>query len=907
MIPITMRLSAQTCTVSGIISDSEDKIALPGANISYSISGEKKVCVANDKGFYTFSMPRGTNTTVKVTYMGFTPTTRVVIANKKQLHLDIELTPNESELSEVVVRSRVPLVTQRGDTTVYFASSYKVHADATAYDLLSQKLPGVGMKDGKLMAHGEEVKSIEIDGREYFRGDVNMALRNLPAHVISEIQIYDKLSDYAELSGFNDGNTQKTINIRTRQGTAHSHFGKATAGAGVKNMYKLYGMYNWFNDDQRWSLFTQWNNINEQNFSMIDLLSVTGTASTSAPSQSPYAKGSNTNNFHPTTSDDISSMMVDVSDYGITTSRAAGTNYSDEWDKGKMKFSGHYLYNNSDNHTRYDIYDSYFGATASNNLQAQTVDNTNLNHRFNAKYEFRIDSLNYILLRPALAYQGKDELSNITAWTVTATDTAHLLQQMTNTDQSVLSTSGEAMFMHRFGRSGHVITADARVSYMRTDEDIYMDFSNVQSGEAAQQNTGVINKQRSFTYMLSYIHALGRHHRLKLDIGWSKTLGMMRRRTDMMTAGSSVYSTDSLLSGSTWSNFGGWQANMAWLMNMGEVNMVAGIEVQRYNLYNSNDLYYLKRNYITPLPYLFLRYHFNRSQLHVQYKASHKYPGLAQVHDVINNSNATMAIRGSLWLEPAYHHNLTSRLVMPISSTGAVFVFFNNLEQSDNYIGSLRSLSSESFQGEGERRNTQILSYQNTDGFFSWTSLVAYGFPLSLASSNVNLSSMVKYTKTPGYWDNHKQFTEQWNWSANATMGSNISEDVDFVVDINTVYNSSANMTFDNMNVNYWSLSYGAQLNWQFVPQLKLVLECGRTNYFGSGTSQFNATISNIALAYKCMKDKRGELRFSLHDMLDQDNSFYQTTTELYRREVTTNILGRYAMLSFTYNLNTNH
>jgi hypothetical protein len=107
------------------------------------------------------------------------------------------------------------------------------------------------------------------------------------------------------------------------------------------------------------------------------------------------------------------------------------------------------------------------------------------------------------------------------------------------------------------------------------------------------------------------------------------------------------------------------------------------------------------------------------------------------------------------------------------------------------------------------------------------------------------------------------------------------------------------------MNVSYWSLSYGGQLNWQFLSSLKLVLECGHTNYFGSGTSQYNALISNAAIAYKFLKQRKGELRFSINDLLNQDNSFYQTTTELYKREVSTNILGRYVLLTFTYNLNT--
>ena len=183
---------------------------------------------------------------------------------------------------------------------------------------------------------------------------------------------------------------------------------------------------------------------------------------------------------------------------------------------------------------------------------------------------------------------------------------------------------------------------------------------------------------------------------------------------------------------------------------------------------------------------------------------------------------------------------------------------------------------------------------------------MAYGVPWKAISSNVNLSTTVKYSKIPGYWDNHKQFTNQWNWSGSLTVGSNISEYVDFVIDVNGKFNSSKNLTFTDKDVHYWSLSYGGQLNWQFQTSLKLVLECGRTNYFGSGTSQFNAVISNAAMAYKFLKKRKGELRFSMNDIFNQDNSFNQTTTELYRREMTTNILGRYAMLSFTYHLNTN-
>lgn len=899
-------VQAQMCRVSGVVTDAENRQAITNASVAYLLDGKELGCVTDSKGRFTFTIPQGKNTTIKITHIGYKPITKLIIGNKKQLNLKLELISESSILDEVVIKRKIPLVTMRGDTTIYRADDYKVNADATAYDLISQKLPGVGMKDGKLEAHGEQVKEIQIDGREFFKNDINLALKNLPANIINEIQVYDQKSDYAKLTGFDDGNTTKTINITTKKGTSKSMFGKGTVGYGIDNVYKLYGMYNLFKDDIRLSVFAQLNNINEQNFSMIDLLSATGTASSSAPAQSPYSKGMSDNTFHPTASDDISSMLVDVSDYGVTTSRAIGGNYSDEWAKGKMKFSGHYLLNSSSNYTDYHIYDKYFGETASNNLQNLKVDNDNLNHRFNSKYEYQMTAKDYLMIRPSFAYQNKWEKARLDDWTITPQDTSLLLKQESNTDQYVVKASGEAMFIHKFDDSGHALTADARVSYIHTHEDIDMDFNNVQNIESAKQATMAKNTQQTYTYMLSYIHPLSKNNRIKIDAGWNKTYGVIRRKTEIKKSDETEFSLDSLLSGSNWSDFGGFLFNLSFLRHHDRLNLVAGTELQLYNLYNANHLQYFKRNNKTLLPYVVIRYHLNRGQLLLQYKASHKYPGLAQVHDVINNSNAITAIRGNIKLEPAYQHNLMVRLVLPISKNGSVFVFFANLEQADNYIGSLRSLASESYLNEGKRRNTQILSYQNTDGYISWSSLVAYGFPWKSISSNVNISSTVKNSKIPGYWDNKKQFTNQWCWSGNLTVGSNINENIDFVLDFNAKYNNSSNLTFTDFDINYWSLSYGGQLNWQFIKSLKLVLECGRTNYFGSGTSQFNATISNASLAYKCMKGRKGELRFSINDILNQNNSFYQTTTELYRREMTTNVLGRYAMISFTYNLNTN-
>lgn len=89
------------------------------------------------------------------------------------------------------------------------------------------------------------------------------------------------------------------------------------------------------------------------------------------------------------------------------------------------------------------------------------------------------------------------------------------------------------------------------------------------------------------------------------------------------------------------------------------------------------------------------------------------------------------------------------------------------------------------------------------------------------------------------------------------------------------------------------------------IGSFKVVAECGRTGYYGLGTKEMNAIICNMALAYKFMKNKRGELRLSCDDVLNQNNCFTQQTNELFRRKSTANVIGRHAMLTFTYNFNT--
>src|SRR5204863_8119425 len=123
----------------------------------------------------------------------------------------------------------VPPSTQAGDTTQYNAKAFKTNPDANAEDLIN-KMPGITSQGGQVQAQGENVQQVLVDGKPLFGNDPNAALKNLPAEVIDKIQVFDKKSDQSQFTGFDDGNSQKTLNIITKSIFRNGQFGKVYGG-----------------------------------------------------------------------------------------------------------------------------------------------------------------------------------------------------------------------------------------------------------------------------------------------------------------------------------------------------------------------------------------------------------------------------------------------------------------------------------------------------------------------------------------------------------------------------------------------------------------------------------------------------------------------------------------------------
>ena len=190
------------------------------------------------------------------------------------------------QLEATVKTERVARSEQRGDTLIFNAAAYRVADNADSERLIS-KMPGISVSESGVDANGREVTQILLDGQEFFGNDVMSALRNVPAELVKQIEVINRLSDNARQTGIDDGDGHMAINIVTKRkkgtsvssGRAYGSFGLSNAASGtdaagsMDGRYIAGGNFTNFSDKRTISLIGMSNNINKFNFSNSDIVS----------------------------------------------------------------------------------------------------------------------------------------------------------------------------------------------------------------------------------------------------------------------------------------------------------------------------------------------------------------------------------------------------------------------------------------------------------------------------------------------------------------------------------------------------------------------------------------------------------------------------------------------------------
>ncbi|HET7119466.1 MAG TPA: carboxypeptidase regulatory-like domain-containing protein, partial [Hanamia sp.] len=359
-------------------------------------------------------------------------------------------------LKEVIIKSGTPLRI-RGDTTVYTADSFKVSANANVEELL-KKLPGIQVdKDGNIKAMGETVQKVLVDGEEFFGDDPGMAVKNIRADAVKEVQVFDKKSDEAEFTGIDDGKTQKTINLKLKANKKTGYFGKIDVAAGpekhIDNRYNDNLMFGSFKGKRKLSAFFLNGNTGQDGLSWQD--------------EQKY--GGNDNVSLDITDDgDLSWNWTGSSDdepyinpqNGYMTNVNAGVQYTNKWydDKYNFNFSPKYNSQQYTNHkvafTQTQIGDSV--------LNTNSNEDENVNrHNFKLRgiLDTKIDSFNSVKITANTNFyhtESNDITNSVTTGNSGVLKNTSDRQLQTNSDKSALS--GNIIFKHKFHKARRTLS-----------------------------------------------------------------------------------------------------------------------------------------------------------------------------------------------------------------------------------------------------------------------------------------------------------------------------------------------------------------------------------------------------------------------------------------------------------------
>ena len=181
-------------------------------------------------GSFTLKNVKKGSYLLHITFIGYDPLYQPLQITGKKNPVNVgklELSDGAIELGEAVVIGKAPEVTVRNDTVEYNADSYKVTEGSVLEDLL-KKMPGVEVdSEGKITVNGKEVKKVMVDGKEFFSDDPKVASKNLPAKMIDKLQVLDKKSDMAQMTGFDDGEEETVINLTVEPGMKEGWCGNA--------------------------------------------------------------------------------------------------------------------------------------------------------------------------------------------------------------------------------------------------------------------------------------------------------------------------------------------------------------------------------------------------------------------------------------------------------------------------------------------------------------------------------------------------------------------------------------------------------------------------------------------------------------------------------------------------------
>ncbi|RYG04604.1 MAG: TonB-dependent receptor [Chitinophagaceae bacterium] len=864
-----------TRAYAGLIRDSTGNTPLESATVSaidLKDSSLLTYTLSDSKGkFELRSLPTDINLMITFSFHGYhTFVRKIILSSKLQDPVTdtITLGKDYAELDEVVVVAEKPPVLFKKDTVEFNASSFKTKPDAVVEDLLKQ-LPGVDVdKDGNITVNGKPVTKITVDGRDFFSGDLKIASKNLPKDIIDKIQVSDNKSKEAIFNNTTTGNEDKTINITLKKDKKKGWFGRVSAGYGTNGRYEAGGNLNRFKGKNQVNLIGNVNNINRQG------------------SGGGGGGGS-----------------------GITESGSIGLNFGTET-KGKLKLNGSYFYNETSNinnqrRRRENILpDTSFYYISQTDRQSE-----NKGHNFSMHGNIDLDTLTNLNFNVGANLNNGRSLSSNNSYSEDLKFTrinSSINDYLSNSDN--LGVSGNMFFGRRFRKKGRGITMNLSMGTDNSDgvnDNIGVNTYNIDGTlvtDSLNQRSNDNNSGRNINISATYSEPISKDLNVIVRIGYSSSLNNNSRITNNLNGNTGKYDIeDSLLSNSFRNKNNSISPGLTFNYRTKKIRATLGNSVSflKQDNFSFTTDSLMSQRFANFFPAAAFGLQLSQTNsININYNGNTQQPSIQQLQPIRDNANPLYITLGNPDLQPSFTHRVNANFQMQKPQSNAYifagvtfFTISNQITQEVYYDSAARQIS-RPVNTNGNSGGSFYFNYGRTWKKKKFTARINLNPGANINRNTVLNNKVINRATTYGF-----------------SQGINIQLQKENVFDLSPRYMIRFNDTRYSIEqsglvASSITQSLGIDLN-VYITKKFTIENSINNNYNNRIAPGFRKSVTSwtASASLKMLKKDRGVLRLLVYDLLNQNTSVYRNITANYIEDVQQDVLQRYFMLSFTYNV----
>ena len=890
-----------TVALSGSLIDSEGEplieatVKLLSARDSQFVKGT----TTNFDGVFKMAQIKPGRYILTASYIGYEPLdTTLRLGRTANVKLKPILMRSSSiMLKEAVVHGVKTPIKVMEDTVEYNADSYHTQPNAVVEDLL-KRLPGVEVgTDGAITANGKTVSKILIDGKEFFSDDPQVASKNLPANMIEKLQVVDRKSDMARLTGVDDGEDETVINLTFKRGMNQGWFGTAETGYGTDDRYMASFNVNRFWNGNQVTLLGNFNNTNQLGFT-----------------------DSNGNRFRRFGGNN-----------GITESRALGLNFN----VGKediIRIGGDVMWSNTDRKsiTRQEREYLFSDYSTFAKINKYSRDRGN-NFRGDFRVLWKPDSFNTLEVRPNFSLNfNKSRSTENTDYFNRHHEHASHNATGSNSDGDSYEFGGRIIYSHSFknhrGRS-FSLSSNYRYSNVIENESSFSDFirlleddpdnemdipdkldqyndNKTWSNQIMGQFTwteplGDVSNGNYLTFSYRANYRWNNADKLVYNLPDDYDLGIYPPVT-IGPGGSYIpVEPDPKYSNRYRNNYFNQQIRAGYRKVTKNANLEVGLALvpqMSKSIFLDNADKNIDRWVWNYAPFLRYRYKFSKqSSIQVNYRGQSSQPSMTQLQPVLDISNPTNQIQGNPNLDPSFNHNLMVRYQNFSMESQRSVMLMANIQMTQNAI-----ISATQMYENGSR----LTRYINVNGVWNGRLMNMFSMPFRNKKWSFSNHIFTNASRTIGYNNNQKNTSLTFMVSENP--GITFRPD-NFELELRPRYSLQTTHNTVQVQGNQTVHSYGGRFDGSYYTSWGLTLQTD-INY--SATSGYAAGYNtrtwlwNATLSQQFLKSKSLTLAVKVFDLLNQRSNIRRTVTANYIDDIEYNSLTRYFMVTLSYRFN---